>query len=280
MPNCTFILSLLFNSYYFSVVFGQIAQQVFVAKEYVRDARKEAEAEALSRSDVEKLLGALKQEQVEMFEKLKAVDQARLSAKAGLKTIERQAKDQCQKQHLTEIDLATQRQLVLDLKVELQKAKEATQLAKEAAEAEKQASYLIGVEETQIRPVDELPEVCKDYCNVTWDRALSVAGVPVDFVWRQLGNIYYHPDIYEVPVAISSPPAPALESSEQPLAISDALPLPETSKESSQTGDQGQGAEGEKDKGKGKGKKPSEEAKDATKDREATVKAKEAEAKT
>ena len=89
MPNCTFILSLLFNSYYFSVVFGQIAQQVFVAKEYVRDACKEAEAEALSRSDVEKSLGALKQEQVEMFEKLKAVDQARLSAKADLKTIER-----------------------------------------------------------------------------------------------------------------------------------------------------------------------------------------------
>ena len=167
MPNCTFILSLLFNSYYFSVVFGQIAQQVFVAKEYVRDARKEAKAEALSRADVEKSLGALKQEQVEMFEKLKAVDQARLSAKAGLKTIERQAEDQCQKQHLTEIDLATQRQLVQDLKVELQKAKEATQLAKEATKAEKQTSYLLGVEETQIRPVDELPEVCKDYCNVT-----------------------------------------------------------------------------------------------------------------
>ena len=74
MPNCTFILSLLFNSYYFSVVFGQIAQQVFVAKEYIRDARKEAEAEALSRSDVEKSLGALKQEQAEMAEKLKAAD--------------------------------------------------------------------------------------------------------------------------------------------------------------------------------------------------------------
>ena len=34
--------------------------------------------------------------------------------------------------YLTKIDLATQRQLVIDLKIELQKTKEAAQLAKEA----------------------------------------------------------------------------------------------------------------------------------------------------
>ena len=49
---------------------------------------------------------------------------------------------------MTEIDLATQRQLVIDLKVKLQKAKEEAQLVREAAEAEKKASYLLGVEET------------------------------------------------------------------------------------------------------------------------------------
>ena len=70
---------------------------------------KEVEAEALSRADVEKSLRALKQEQVEMSEKLKAADQAYLSVEAGLKTVERQAKDQCQKLHLIEIDLATER---------------------------------------------------------------------------------------------------------------------------------------------------------------------------
>jgi len=72
-----------------------------------------------------------------MSEMLKAADQAHLSAEASLKTIERQVEDQRQKLHLTEIDLATQRQLVVDLKVELQKAKETAQLAKEAAKAEK-----------------------------------------------------------------------------------------------------------------------------------------------
>ena len=122
--------------------------------------------------------------------------------------------------------------------------------------------------------------MCRDYCNMTWDRSLSVAGVPVDSVWRQPKSIYYHPDIREVPTTISSPLAPAPESSKQPLAIPNALPLPEVSKGSSQVGDQGQGAEGEKDKGKGKGKKPSVEAKDAAKDREAAAKTKEVVAKT
>ena len=89
-----------------------------------------------------------KQEQIELFKKLKVVNQAHSSAEAGLKTAERQAEDQRQKLHLTEIDLATQKQLVIDLKVELQKAKEEAQLARDAAEAEKKALYLLGVEET------------------------------------------------------------------------------------------------------------------------------------
>ena len=65
-----------------------------MAEEWVRDARNEAEAEALSRADVEKSLGALKQEQAELSKKLKAADQACLSVEASLKTVERQAEDQ------------------------------------------------------------------------------------------------------------------------------------------------------------------------------------------
>ena len=47
--------------------------------------------------------------------------------------------------------MATQRQLVLEMKAELQKANEAAQVEKEVAEALKQEFYLLGVEETQIR---------------------------------------------------------------------------------------------------------------------------------
>ena len=88
------------------MVFGQITQQVFVAEEWYRDARKLVDAEAFTCADVEKSLGATRQEQIELSEKLKVADQAHSSA---LKTAEREAEDQRQKLHLTEIDLATQR---------------------------------------------------------------------------------------------------------------------------------------------------------------------------
>ena len=139
-----------------------ITQQVFVAKEWVRVAYKEANTEALSYANIEKSLGALKQEQIKLHEKLKEADKALLSAKAGLKTVERQADDQRQKLHLTEIDLATQMQMVIDLKAKLQKAKNVVQLAKEVAEAEKKVAYALSMEETQARLTEELAEVCRD----------------------------------------------------------------------------------------------------------------------
>ena len=64
-----------------------------MAEEWYHDAYKRADAEALTRADVEKLLGAAKQEQSELSEKLKVANQARSSAEAGLKTVERQAED-------------------------------------------------------------------------------------------------------------------------------------------------------------------------------------------
>ena len=170
-----------FNSYCF-VIHGQITQQIFVAEEWNRDAYKQADAEALSLAEIEKELGAVKQEQYELTEQLKKAHSAHLSGKAGLKTVERQIENQHQKLHVTEIDLATERQLVLDLKAALQKAKKEAQLAREAVEAEKRASYQLGVEQTQAKLTEELSEVCRDYCSMTWDRALSVAGVPTDYV--------------------------------------------------------------------------------------------------
>ena len=82
---------------------------------------------------------------------------------------------------MTEINLAIEKQAVLDLKVALQKAKEEVQLAKEAAEVEKRAAYQLGVEEMQVRLTEELSELCRDYCSIMWDKALNVAGVPADY---------------------------------------------------------------------------------------------------
>ena len=68
--------------------------------------------------------------------------------------------------HFTEINLATEKQLVTDLHEELRKAREAVQLVKEAAEAEKQATYMLGVEKTQARLTEELSIVCREYCSI------------------------------------------------------------------------------------------------------------------
>ena len=68
---------------------GQITQQVFVAKEWCRDNRKLADVEALSHAEVEKALGALKQEHHELSEKLKEVESSRRGTEAGLKTAEK-----------------------------------------------------------------------------------------------------------------------------------------------------------------------------------------------
>ena len=50
----------------------QVTQQVFVAEEWARDAHNEARAEAHSRAEAEKFLGALKQENQELNSQLTA----------------------------------------------------------------------------------------------------------------------------------------------------------------------------------------------------------------
>ena len=158
---------------------------MFVVEEYCRNNRNLAEAEAQSRAEVEKSVGSLKQENFELSEKFKEAEKGRKSAEAGLKNAETQAEDQCQKLFVTETNLAIEKQTMLDLKAALQKdeeelrlAKEEAQLVREAAEAEKKASYQLGAGETEARLSEELPEVCKDYYSILWAYALDAAGVP------------------------------------------------------------------------------------------------------
>ena len=105
-----------------------------------------------------------------------------------------------------------------ELREELQKAKEAAQLAKEAAEAKKQVVYTLGAEVTQARLTEEFFIVCKEYCSVTWGKALDAAGVPVGFDLRRLESIYYDPEIRELPDPDSFHPEQATQASEQPMA--------------------------------------------------------------
>ena len=96
--------------------------------------------------------------------------------------------------------------MVTELREQLRKAREVAQLLKEATEAEKQAAYALGVQETQGRLTEEFSAIVRDYCDISWGKALDVAGIPTDSSLRRPESIYYDPDIRELSGPSSSPP--------------------------------------------------------------------------
>ena len=176
-----------------------------MAEEWVKNSRSETRVALDARDVTEVQLGALKDKQAKMAEQVKDALRQKDSAKAGLKTTERQVEGIRKELHYCEINLATEKQMVAELREELRKAKEAAQLLKEAIEAEKQAAYDLGVQETQSRLIEEFSAVVRDYCDITWGKALDVARVPADSVLRQPESIYYDSDIRELPGSESPP---------------------------------------------------------------------------
>ena len=150
--------------------------------------------------------------------------------------------------------------MVTEFREELREAREAVQLFKEATEAEKQAAYTLGVQETQGRLTEEFSAIARDYCDISWGKALDVAGVPADSSLRRPESIYYDPDIRELSDPSSSLPEQSAQVSKVPKA-DQVPPAPmEASMDSRQ--DVGKGKEAETLKGKDKGK---EKKKDSSK---------------
>ena len=133
----------------------------------MKNARGEARAALDARSKVEVELGALKENHAKMAEQLKEAFKTRDSVEAGSKTTEKQFEDIRKQLHYTKLNMATEKQLVTELQEELRKAMEAAQLLKEVAEAEKQAAYTLGMEETQARLTEEFSAVTRDYCDIS-----------------------------------------------------------------------------------------------------------------
>ena len=138
-----------------------------MAEEWVKNSCSKTRLALDARGEAEAQLGALKEKQAKMAEQVKDALRQRDSAEAGLKTTERQVEGIRKELHYCEINLVTDKQMVTELREELRKAKEAAQLLKEATEAEKQAAYDLGVQETQSRLTEEFFAVAKDYCDIT-----------------------------------------------------------------------------------------------------------------
>ena len=228
-----------------------------MVEEWVKNARGEAKAALDARSEVEVELGALKENHTKMSKQLKEAVRVRDSAEAGLKTMERQFEKVRKQLHYTEINMATEKQFVTKLREELRKAREAIQLLKEAAKAEKQAAYTLGVQETQGRLIEEFSAVARDYCDISWGKALDVAGVPADSSLRQTESIYYDPDIHEFLGPNSSIPEQTAPVFELPKVDQVHPAPPEVSISSHQEIGKGKEAETLQGKGKGKDKKDS-----------------------
>ena len=111
--------------------------------------------------------------------------------------------------------------------------------------------------------------VCREYCGISWGKALDAAGVPADSNLRKPKSVYYNPKIRKLPSPDSSHPEQATQASEQSLVDqAPSAPL-EVPKESNQNGGQGKKAEDLKGMGKDQDKKktssdPNEKAPNAT----------------
>ena len=134
----------------------------------------------------------------------------------------------------------------------------AVQLLKEATEAEKQAAYDLGVQETQSRLTEEFSAVARDYCDITWGKALDASVVPADSVLRQPESIYYDSGICVLLGSESPPPEHPVKVSEVPMTsqvppVPKEVPTdsrPETGREKDVEAPQGKNKS--KDKGKDK----------------------------
>ena len=108
------------------------------------------------------------------------------------------------------------------------------------------------MEETQARLTEEFFAVAKEYCDISWGKALDATGVPADSSLRRPESVYYDPEIRELSDPNSSLLEQAVQVSEMPK-VDQVPPAPlEVSVDSHQ--DTGKGKEAETLKGKDKGK--------------------------
>ena len=162
-------------------------------------------AEVQSNLAAEKAAGVLKLEKERLNKEIKEVIKARDSDEAGLKTTTKQAEDMRQQLYLSEINLATEKQMVSDLKAQLLQVKEAVVAA----------SYERGMANTEARLIEGVAVVCRDYVTESWGVAMDRVVVPADSDLRRIENIFFPKDIREVP---------GLDPPEEPPSAPTAVP--------------------------------------------------------
>ena len=101
------------------VISMQVNQQVYVAKDWLRNANNKLDVETQNWHNVEKALNVANHEKTQLAEMFKPLESARKSAEAGLKNAEAQVEDQRKVLYTTQLNLAIEQATVLDLKAKL-----------------------------------------------------------------------------------------------------------------------------------------------------------------
>ena len=105
--------------------------------------------------------------------------------------------------------------------------------------------------------------MARDYCDITWGKALDAAGIPADYVLWQPESIYYDSDIRVLLGSESPPPEHLVKVSEVPMT-SQVPPAPREVPTDSRP-EAGQGKEVDAPQGKNKSKdKGKDKASDTT----------------
>ena len=108
--------------------------------------------------------------------------------------------------------------------------------------------------------------VARDYCDITWEKALDAARVPANSNLKRPESVYYDPNIQALPGSDSPPPEQPALVSEVPIT-NQAFPAPvEVPTDSHQAAgqgkkvdaSQGKGNNQEEDKGKASDTAPSQ----------------------
>ena len=133
-----------------------------MAEDWVQSANNSLNAKIQNRHDVEIALGTANHEKTQLAKKLKVAENGRKSAEVGLKTAEAQAEDQRKELYTTQLNLATEKEAVLDLQSKLLKAEEALKVAQEATIAAETLAYERGVLETETRLTAKVTVVCRE----------------------------------------------------------------------------------------------------------------------
>ena len=81
------------------------------------------------------------------------------------------------------------------------------------------------MDETQARLTEEFSAVARDYCYISWGKALDVVGVLIDSGLRRLESIYYDPEIRELSDPNSSLPEQTAQVSKL-LKVDQVPPAP------------------------------------------------------